>query len=241
MRLPVPERIDESPHWLAVGKPAGWLTLPDRHDVAAPNLYRWLQKIYPAIYIVHRLDKDTSGIVLFAKTPEAHRHLCRQFSARTMTKIYSAILRGVPAQLRGVIHHPIGADPRHPGRMRIHPAGKPSVTEYTITESFRHFSLAEVHPLTGRTHQIRVHFSAIGHPLGVDPFYGSPEGIYLSDIKLNYRPKTGETEKPLMNRLTLHARSLVFTDLDGKTITLTADYPKDFRSFLNHLRKYDQR
>lgn len=207
-----PDIIYEDDDYLFVSKPSGLLTIPDRFDVSAPNLYHWLSDQFPKIYIVHRLDKDTSGLVGFAKTADAHRDLCLQFEKHTVEKKYLALITGKPEKETGTISLPLTEDPGHAGRMIVSKQnGKPALTDYRILESYGTCSLAEALPKTGRTHQIRVHFKAIGHPLAIDPVYGKSEGILLSRIKNNYKPKKNEPEKPLISRLTLHALSLSFT------------------------------
>ncbi len=233
-----PDTVFEDADYVFINKPPGLLTIPDRFDVNAPSLYQILTERFHEIYIVHRLDKDTSGLVAFAKTTEAHRHLCHQFEKHTVQKTYLALIIGLPAQEAQIITLPIAEDPKFPGRMIIsHHHGKTAHTEFRIIEKFRNYSVAEVTPKTGRTHQIRVHFKAIGHPLAVDPLYGNARGIYLSDFKPDYRFKEGEPEKPLIARLTLHAASLRFQHTNGEMITVQAELPKDFRSVINHLRK----
>ena len=116
--------------------------------------------------------------------------------------------------------------------------GKPSVTEYFPTKIYRGFTMVEAKPRTGRTHQIRVHLASLGHPLMVDPLYGGRERILLSEIKPGYRPKKGRPEKPLMERLTLHANSVRLTGLDGKEQYIEADHPKDLRVLLSKMEKW---
>ena len=115
---------------------------------------------------------------------------------------------------------------------------KPSVTEYFPTKIYRGFTLVEAKPRTGRTHQIRVHLASLGHPLMVDPLYGGRERILLSEIKPGYRPKKGRPEKPLMERLTLHAKSVRLIGLDGKERYIEADHPKDLRVLLSKMEKW---
>src|SRR5262249_11599295 len=122
----------------------------------------------------------------------------------------------------------------------VHGDGKKSITQYTVLERFRHFTLVEARPLTGRTHQVRVHFLSIGHPLAMDPLYGKSEPIYLSDLKSNYKSKGEEEEKPLITRLPLHSLRLTFKEpSEGKKLVVDAPLPKDFSRMLKLLRKYD--
>jgi 23S rRNA pseudouridine1911/1915/1917 synthase len=226
---------DES--YIAIRKPSGILTIPDRFDPQIPDLYRILKTSFKEIFIAHRLDRDTSGVIVFCKTEEAHRHLNMQFTDHTVQKVYLALVMGLMETPAGTIRIPLSEDEKNPGCMRADRNGKESITDYKVMETFKHYSLIEIFPKTGRTHQIRVHFKAIGHPLAIDPLYGRPDGIFLSRIKNNYKFKNGESEKPLIHRLTLHAYSLNFNHINGHHITLQSDLPKDFRSILNHLRK----
>ncbi len=234
-----PDIVYEDDDYLFVSKPPGLLTIPDRFDPELPNLLEIFSQAREKIFIVHRLDKDTSGLIGFAKTAEAHRDLCIQFENHTVRKKYIALICGIPDPPTGTISFSLTEDSSKPGRMTVaRKDGKEAYTEYKVTEKLNGFSLAEALPKTGRTHQIRVHFKAIGHPLAVDPLYGSSEGLYLSDIKKNYKPKPGGPEKPLIGRLTLHSFSLRFRHIRGNDIFLTAELPKDFRSVIQHLRKH---
>ncbi|MDZ7262372.1 MAG: RluA family pseudouridine synthase, partial [candidate division KSB1 bacterium] len=196
---------------LAINKPAHLLVIPDRWDPNKSNLFSILQRRYPEhkIYVVHRLDEGTSGLVLFAKTPEAHRHLCQQLQQRRMAKTYLAIVIG-EVERDGVVDLAMGADRRKKGKMAVQNQGKESVTEYQILERYRGFTYLKVMPKTGRTHQIRLHLQAIGHPLAVDPVYGERQAIYLSELKPRYKQKPDAVERPLIDRLTLHAAEIRF-------------------------------
>lgn len=226
---------------LAVNKPAGILVIPDRWDKAKPNLITLLSNLFPdgRFYIVHRLDEGTSGVVLFARTEETHRILNQQLQDRRVEKIYLAIVAGELETDQSSIDLPIGNDSQAKNRMKIQRSGKESITEYEVLQRFRGFTYLKVKPKTGRTHQIRVHLKAIGHPLAVDPIYGKESAIYLSQIKPNYKPKPDEPERPLIQRLTLHAAEIQFTHpMTGEKMIASAELPKDFRAVLHALEKY---
>lgn len=224
---------------IAVDKPAPFLTLPDRFDRGEPNLMQVLKNQFDDVFVVHRLDRETSGVILFARTPAAHRELSQMFERREIEKTYLALVRGVLTVDRGVIDTAIREHPSRPGSVHIHPSGKPSFTAFTVVEYFRGYTLVEARPRTGRLHQIRIHFASIGHPLAVDVTYGGASGLYLSSIKRGYRPKPGEEEKPLIGRVTLHASSIAFKHPStGENVKIEAPLPKDFRSVLQHLRKW---
>ena len=127
--------------------------------------------------IVHRLDRDTSGVILVAKNDAAHNALARQLKARTVEKVYIALVEGTPKPVEGLIDAPIARDPRNRKRMAVVEGGRESVTEYRVVERFRGYALVEARPKTGRTHQIRVHLAAIGHPIVGDGLYGRPSEL----------------------------------------------------------------
>ena len=233
--------VKETDDLIFVSKPSGLLSIPDRYDQSKPNLLDYLRSEGREVFAVHRLDRDTSGIMVFAKTPEAHKELNQQFEHRISKKIYWALVMGA-LKSEGEISLPIVANPNRPGAMKIAKKGKESVSRYRVIEEFANCSLVELEPLSGRTHQLRVHMMGIGHPLLIDPIYGSDSGIYLSRIKPRYRQKRSEEERPIMDRLTLHARSLTILDpQSGSEISENAELPKDFRVVLDNLRKYQAR
>jgi RluA family pseudouridine synthase len=195
--------------------------------------------LHHSIFVVHRIDAGTSGIVLFAQTAAAHRELCRQFARHQVEKIYLAIVKGEVSEETLTIQRPIAVNSRRPGAMMISRRGKAAITEVRVLERFRGFTLIEAKPQTGRQHQIRVHLQAVGHPLLVDPLYGQSENFFLSSIKRNFYLKKGETETPLIRRLTLHASSLRFLHPERQELmTLSAPEPKDFQTVIKNLRKY---
>jgi 23S rRNA pseudouridine1911/1915/1917 synthase len=228
--------IRETEDYVAVNKPAGLLTIPDREGVnGVRNL---LQDKYGTIFTVHRLDKDTSGVVLFARNERSHKHLSQQFEARETRKIYNGLVLGKPLQASGVINEPIAEHPYKKGMMSVYRKGKESITEYEVLESFRLFSWMQFRILTGRTHQIRVHMKHLGHPIVCDELYGDGKPVFISQIKHHYRlSQDAEEEKPILSRLALHAAQLTFKDLEGKQITIEAPLPKDLRALLNQLNK----
>lgn len=169
--------------------------------------------------IVHRLDKDTSGIIVIAKHDAAHRALAEQWKRRTIEKTYLALVEGTPSPEAGVIDAPIARDPRHRQRMGIVTGGREAVTTYRVVERFDGaYALIEAMPRTGRTHQIRVHLSAIRHPIVGDAVYGR--------------------RSKLIERQFLHAWRLVFTHpRTGERMMLEAALPQDLETALRTLRK----
>jgi len=244
----------EDGHVLAVNKPAGLAVIPERDESVgaglkpAPSfisgLLHYLQNLSPLSRgkglrprLVHRLDKDTSGVLLVAKDLEAERHLSGQFEGRVIEKEYVALVDGRVEREEATINLPLEETTR--GKMRPNPRGKEAVTQYRIQERFDGFTLLKVMPKTGRTHQIRVHLKAIGHPLSVDPLYGNSSAIFLSSLKADYKPKKGQTETPIISRLTLHAHKITFEPFPevGK-ITVEAPMAEDMDRLIRVLRKY---
>lgn len=232
--------LHEDETLLAINKPAKLLVIPDRWNRDKPNLISIIQARYPdeKIYVVHRLDEDTSGVILFAKTAEAHRFLSQQLENRRVMKTYLAMVQG-EVDHDGIIDLAIDVNPGRKGKMLIRRRGKESVTEYQVLERYRGFTWLKIVPKTGRTHQIRVHLEAIGHPLLVDPIYGGRQAVYLSELKPSYKYKPNEERRPLIDRLTLHAAEIHFTHpVSNQEIKISAELPKDMRAMLNAFRKY---
>lgn len=224
---------------LVIDKPAGLLSLPDRFDAALPNVRRILDERYGKIFMVHRLDRETSGVMIAAKTAEAHKHLNDQFEHHTVRKVYHAIVGGIVEKDTFPINIPITTDTKRKGLMRPSARGKEALTLVTVLEKFRIATLLECTLVTGRMHQIRVHCAAIGHPLLVDPDYGKTKEFMLSSIKRRYNLKKDTAERPLISRLTLHAQSIAFTHPDTSTmVTVQSEYPRDFQATIKTLRKY---
>lgn len=233
------EILFEDDDCILINKPAGVLSIPDRFDRTIPNVLDLLQKQYEKIWIVHRIDKQTSGVMIVAKNAESHQVLNRQFETHSVRKIYLTLVSGIVSSSSGTIDLPIAEHPSNPGTVCIDSKGKPSITHYKVLETFRSYTLVEAAPETGRLHQIRIHFKAIGHPLAVDEIYGEQNEIYLSTLKKDYKTKIGEIEKPLMSRLTLHAQSITFEHPRRHSMqTIDAPLPKDFNSLLKQLRKH---
>jgi 23S rRNA pseudouridine1911/1915/1917 synthase len=173
--------------------------------------------------IVHRLDRDTSGLLMVAKHDAAQASLMAQLKGRRVRKTYLALVQGSVAAAVGRIEAPIGRDPKHRTKMAVVPDGRPSTTGYRVRERFADWTLLEVDLVTGRTHQIRVHLDAIGHPVAGDPVYGTgtsrrgPDGLH---------------------RLFLHAWRLeLVAPSDGHLIRATAPLPAELEAALDGLRR----
>jgi tRNA pseudouridine32 synthase / 23S rRNA pseudouridine746 synthase len=215
---------------VVVDKSAGLPTLPDGWDPAAPYLKDLLEKQVGHVWIVHRLDRETSGVIVLARSAEAHRELNRQFEQRLVQKIYHALVRRVPSWEQQSVNLPLRTNAGHRHRTVVDPqAGKAALTRLRILERWNKGGLVEAVPATGRTHQIRVHLAAIGHPILGDSLYG------------NY----GDTERKLqpvkdcsfIQRTALHARCIQFVHPTSRQrVQFEADYPQDFRVAITHLK-----
>ena len=230
--------IFEDEDMIVVNKPAGLLSIPDRFgkDVSVKSL---LQEKLGAIFTVHRLDQQTSGLIIFAKNAESHKQLSELFEGRTIIKKYVGIVNGRPPK-EGVIEEYMMEHPIRKGYMMVHAKGKESKTTYEVVQYFKQYALVSFQIHTGRTHQIRVHAKHIGHPIVSDDLYGDGEKLKLSSIKKkNFKlAKVEEEERPLMGRQALHAASVQF-EYKGKELLLEAPLPKDFTATLKQLDKWN--
>lgn len=230
--------VFEDDNLIAVNKPSGMLTLPDRHDGELSSLRGILQKNYGEIFVVHRLDKDTSGLIVFAKNADTHRYLSQLFENREVQKWYLGLVIGTPVPATGMIEQALDDHPFKKGYMSVVKKGKPSITGYETVQSFNNFSLVKYQLFTGRTHQIRVHSKFIGHPIVADPMYGDGKPVLLSSIKKKYKlAKAEEEERPMLARLALHAFQLSFKDENGQLLQLEAPLHKDMSALLTQLEK----
>jgi 23S rRNA pseudouridine955/2504/2580 synthase/23S rRNA pseudouridine1911/1915/1917 synthase len=225
----------ENDEFVAVNKPAGLLTIPDREGVnGVKNL---LKGKYGNIFTVHRLDRETSGVVVFAKDETTHKQLSQLFEGREVEKYYLGLVLGKPAIEKGSIDSGIIEHPTKKGMMAINKKGKASLTDYEVLESFRLFSWVRFQIHTGRTHQIRVHMKSIGNPIVCDELYGDGKPVLISSIKKNYKLSEKEDEeRPILSRLALHSWKLQFI-LNGKKYNLEANPPKDLKALLQQLKK----
>jgi len=196
---------------VVLDKPEGLATIPTRNGQGGSLLEALSAERGEKLYIVHRIDKETSGVIVFARNAEAHRWLNRQFETRSVEKAYLALTHGVVAPDKGTIDAPL----RQFGSGRVavdSERGKGSVTEFQVVERFRSYTLVEAYPRTGRRHQIRVHLYHLGHPIVGDPLYGE---------------KTTQENFP---RLMLHAFRLTLQAPSGQDITVEAPIPESFQT-----------
>lgn len=227
---------------LAINKPAGLLSLPDGYDLAIPHAANLLEPRFGSLWVVHRLDRHASGVLLLARSADAHRELNRQFEGRRVVKLYHALVVGDPAWQVRTIRLPLRIDGDRLHRTVIDIRnGKPASTHFRVMERFGRYTLVEASPHTGRRHQIRAHLAAAGHPIIADGLYGDGRGLYLSELKPGFQAGRSE-ECPLLGRLGLHAWSLTFEHpLQRFPMVIEAPYPKDFSAALRQLRRYPVR
>jgi 23S rRNA pseudouridine955/2504/2580 synthase/23S rRNA pseudouridine1911/1915/1917 synthase len=230
--------VFENEDFVAVNKEPGVLTIPDRHDETQLSLYKLLTHKYGKIFIVHRLDRETSGLILFAKNEATHKYLSQLFEQRKIEKKYLGIVRGSMPAKNGSVNEPIAEHPYHKGEMIISKKGKPSLTDYEVLEDYGIYSLVQFDIHSGRTHQIRVHTKSLGHPIICDTVYGDGKPVLLSSFKKKYKLSQHDLEeRPIINRVGLHSHSLLFTDQHQKQYYIEAPLPKDMKALLQQLRK----
>ena len=273
--MALPPVVFEDDSLVAFDKPSGLLVAPDRWDKTRENLMG-LVHAHPryghGVANVHRLDADTSGLLVCAKNKVALDFLSGQFQSKTVQKTYHAVVAVLVADQAMKVLAPVrdaagalpdaftvevalGEDERQPGRMRVFKGrgGKACTTEFRTLERFggarpprgsrepaaaAGYAFVECRPLTGRTHQLRVHLAAAGAPILFDPFYGHPGvTLLLSDLKRGYKGR--DDEKPLIGRLALHASALTLKHpVTREPITLAAALPHEFEVALKYLRKF---
>jgi len=207
----------ESDGLLAVDKPEGVVSISEGGRGGLPELLREQGVFGGKLFPVHRLDRGASGVIVFAKDPDAHRFLNGEFDRRAVRKTYLALTHGVIAANRGTVNKPIREFGS--GRMGVDPRrGKPSVTEFVVERRLAAFTLVRARPLTGRRHQIRVHLYSLGHPIAGD---------------LRYGERAAQEKFP---RLMLHALEIEFALPSGEQVKIEAPLPESFSAVLKSVR-----
>jgi tRNA pseudouridine32 synthase/23S rRNA pseudouridine746 synthase len=223
---------------LVIDKPAGILSIPDRWDPEVPDAVSELRVAWGKLFVVHRLDKDTSGVLIFARSPEAHKSLSEAFESRSVSKAYRALVRGSPAwdDISCDLALMPDGDKLHRTLVSAH-HGKKSLTAFVVIARYKDYALVEARPETGRTHQVRVHLASVGHPCLCDPLYGDKAPVLLSKLKRRWRGDPFD-ERPLLARTALHALSAEFSHpVSGAAFKVEAPLPKDMRATIAQLEK----
>ncbi len=218
--------------FLVVNKPPFLSTLEDR--VSPSNLLKIVREEYPEATVGHRLDKETSGVLVIAKNAEAYKWISAQFETRQVTKIYHAIVNGRHDLQQKTVDASI--EKLSDGTVKISSKGKPSLTVFQTLKIFQKHTWVEARPVTGRMHQIRIHLKLLKCPISGDNEYGGTP-LLLSSIKPGFKISKNEEEEPFIKRFALHAVKIQFTSLNGNVIEVEAPYPKDFKALLNQLHK----
>jgi 23S rRNA pseudouridine955/2504/2580 synthase/23S rRNA pseudouridine1911/1915/1917 synthase len=229
--------VFEDEYIIALNKPSGLLSIPDRFDANKLNAFGLLKATNEELFVIHRIDKETSGLLVFAKTRESHKQLNQLFEDHLINKTYLCVVESFPEIPKGIIDKPIAHSPSQTGKMMIHPKGKQSQTKYELIEKFNKFSLIHAEPITGRTHQIRVHMASIGCPILCDPLYSLRDTVTIADIKRKAQINDEGEIHPLMARTALHAFKMDF-QLFNKSYNLEAELPKDMKALLAQLKKW---
>ncbi|MDP4038487.1 MAG: RluA family pseudouridine synthase [bacterium] len=215
-----PEIIYEDKDLLAINKPAGLLVYApkDKEETTIVSIFRNKVTDYDKLRpgIVHRLDRDTSGIMLIAKNPQIKKYLTGLFKKRQIKKTYKALIWGKLRPAKAKLELPIARDISHRHRMAVSSSGKQAVSFYKVIKEYKDFSLVEIELITGRTHQIRAQFKYLGHPVVGDKIYG-------------------RKETPGLKRQFLHAAKIEFKLPNGEQLTLKANLPTELNFFLNSL------
>jgi len=228
--------IYEDDHIIVVNKPPFISSLDDREG-GEINILRLAKQYHEDAQICHRLDKETSGAMIIAKDPETYRFVSMQFEHREVKKVYHAIVDGTHVFNELMIDLPIlNAGKGNVMISRVE--GKKAETYFQSIKYFKHYTLIEARPVTGRMHQIRIHLATQRASISGDDMYGG-KPVFLSQIKRGYRPSKNEEEQPIMKRFALHSREVTFKIAENESRTFTAEYPKDFGVLLKLLEKND--
>jgi 23S rRNA pseudouridine955/2504/2580 synthase len=225
----------ENDDYIVINKPAGLATLDERNADNPLSILRLAKSYSPDAQVGHRLDKETSGILAIAKNAPAYRHLAMQFEHRQVKKTYHAVVDGRHSFEEVSVYLPIL--PLRDGMVKIdRQFGKIAETIFNSLQLYRNHTLVQCEPITGRMHQIRIHLSCLKAPIVCDELYGGKQ-LYLSTLKRKFNLKKDTDERPLINRVALHAYALNFSLLNNEPIQIIAPYPKDLDVLITQLAK----
>lgn len=226
--------IFEDENYVVINKPPFISSIPERNKKEV-SILEMGREYFPDLQAAHRIDKMTSGILVFTKNNESYKHLAGQFERREVKKIYHAVVNGIHKFEKKKVDIPLLIHSN--GFVQISKAGKNSITILQTLYAYKYHTLIECEPVTGRLHQIRIHSAASDAPICGDTLYGG-KPCMLSQIKKKYKASPNEEEQPLMKRFALHASKIIFTDRNGTEICVEASYPKDFKALIFQLEKY---
>lgn len=227
--------IFEDENLLVINKPPMVSSLDERIGEEL-NVLRLARTYEPQVQLCHRIDKETSGVLVMAKNADAYRTVSMAFQNREVEKIYHAVVDGQVDFTEQAVDLPIHVTKS--GKVRIDPDGKEAVTLFNSLEVFQHFTLMECMPITGRQHQIRIHLATQNAPITGDLLYGG-KWPYLSQIKRKFKASKNEEERPMINRFALHAYSLFFKS-ENLSLDIQAPYPKDMEVLVKLIQKNDR-
>jgi 23S rRNA pseudouridine955/2504/2580 synthase/23S rRNA pseudouridine1911/1915/1917 synthase len=222
---------------LIINKPTAYLSMPDRFELESPVVLRELEAGYGRLWPIAPPDLDSSGMLLAARTEAANKALATSFEAGEVRRAYRAVVRGRPSWKQTSCDLPLVVDGDRKHRTIIDGTGKAALTEVTVLGVYGGLALVEAVPVTGRTHQVRVHLAALGYPVICDPLYGDNQPLFLSKIKRRWKGDP-RSERPLMLRAAIHSWSVDFPHpQDAEVRHFEAPYPRDMRALVNQLEK----
>lgn len=228
--------VFENDDLLVINKPPGVSSLHERISKQA-SILEYAKELNEDYQLCHRLDKYTSGALLIAKHNDAYKHIAVQFEKRHVDKVYHAIVCGSHLFDDREVKAPLSVT--RSGKAAVnYKKGKESKTIFKSIENFKHYTLVECKPITGRLHQIRIHLTMVKAPIAMDLDYGGCTP-YLSAIKKGFRIGEHKEEQPMIKRFALHARHISFAGLDGEVVQVECPYTKDFSVFLKQLQRYN--